>query len=319
MQSNLINHVTFSLDRYINRGGEQDGGPGLGDDSWASRAFPTMTARSRPSTSAAASPLPPTSIARTTRTGSDFGWGVSQSLTWSVGSHTMKFGGEIGRNRASIASSAADAPARSTSATSRRASRTRRSFGLGQRVCQLPPRRRVVGDAPSFPWSTRLKLRRYALFAQDEWRATLESDPLVRSALGLPAALPGGRQPDQHVPARPRQPRRGGPAGRARLRRRPMSTSTATASRTSWLSGFGPRLGIGYMLTPKTNLRASWGLYYGGTGNQNALTPDRLPGQPDVPVAQQLTRRSSTGRRSRSRSRSTVRRHSTRRSRTARR
>ena len=41
----------------------------------------------------------------------------------------------------------------------------------------------------------------------------------------------------------------------------------------NWYSGYGPRLGIGYMVTPKTNLRASWGLYYNGTGNQNSVTP----------------------------------------------
>ena len=53
----------------------------------------------------------------------------------------------------------------------------------------------------------------------------------------------------------------------------PIPTGTVPSFQDNRLDGIGPRLGIGYMLTPKTNVRASWGLYYGGTGNQNSITP----------------------------------------------
>ena len=66
---NLINHVTLSLDRYINRGQNKTCGPGLDRHSSASPAFPMTTARSPRSTTAAARLPPPISGAPTTRTG----------------------------------------------------------------------------------------------------------------------------------------------------------------------------------------------------------------------------------------------------------
>src|SRR5439155_7793928 len=40
---------------------------------------------------------------------------------------------------------------------------------------------------------------------------------------------------------------------------------------------FGPRLGAAYQITPKTVIRAGWGLVYNGTNNFNQLTTIASP------------------------------------------
>jgi hypothetical protein len=270
IQSNLINHVTFSLDRYINRGGNKTAGQGwvdtlgitgMPDDDGA---FPAINYSGGTAS--------PANLGRAyDEDWQDFGWGVSQSLTWSLGKHTMKFGGEIGQmnvdrffsgGRAGTFNFTAFTTSQPNSPSAGAWGNSFASFLLGD----------VASTSTVIPVETSLTLDRYALFAQDEWRATpnltlsygvrwdyqppyRESDNQVSTFLsdipnpgagGLPGALAfASLDPDRYGPS----------------------------FQDNWRGGIGPRLGIGYMLTPKTNLRGSWGLYYGGTGNQNSITP----------------------------------------------
>jgi hypothetical protein len=129
IKSNLINHVTFSLDRYINRGQNKTVGQGwidtlgiagMPDDDGA---FPAINYSGGVAS--------PSNLGRAyDEDWQDFGWGVSQSLTWSLGKHTMKFGGEIGQMNVDRFFSGGRAGTL-VSATSPPASRTRRRSAPG--------------------------------------------------------------------------------------------------------------------------------------------------------------------------------------------
>ncbi len=94
----LINHVTVSLDRYINRGQNKTFGQGWADQLGIT-GLPDDDG-SFPSINYSGGTASPANLGRAyDEDWRDFGWGISQSLTWSVGKHTMKFGGELGRNR----------------------------------------------------------------------------------------------------------------------------------------------------------------------------------------------------------------------------
>ncbi len=122
------------------------------------------------------------------------------------------------------------------------------------------------------PVDTSLKLNRYALFAQDEWRMT----PNLTLSYGLRWDYqPPFREANDRISTFLPDIANPGAAGR------PGALAFASTDvdryghsfQENWYNGYGPRLGIGYMVTPKTNLRASYGLYYNGTGNQNSVTP----------------------------------------------
>jgi hypothetical protein len=270
MRSNLINHVTFSLDRYVNRGQNKTWGQdwanklgivGLPDDDGA---FPSVNF-----SGGVASPA---NINRAyDEDWKDFGWGLSQSLTWSVGSHTLKLGGEIGdMNVNRFYSGGRSGTFNFNSYTTSQPNSS--SFGSwGNSFASF-----LLGDVYSatalIPVEYRLRLRRYAAFAQDEWRAT--SNLTVSYGVRWDYQPPY-RELDNQISTflsdipNPGAANRPGALAFASVD----ADKYGDSFQDKWLGGFGPRLGIGYMLTPKTNLRGSWGLYYGGTGNQNTLTP----------------------------------------------
>lgn len=267
MRSNLINHVTFSLDRYINRGANKTAGQG-----WASKLGITGLPDDDgafPSINFSGGTAAPANLNRAyDENWKDFGWGVNQSLTWSVGSHTMKFGGEIGEMRVNRFFSGGRAGTFNFTALTTSAG----SSGAGGNAFASF----LLGDVSSasalIPTEYTLNLRRYAAFAQDEWRAT----PNLTVSYGLRWDYqPPYREKDNQISTF--LPDLANPAAGGR----PGALAYASTNvdeygysfQDKWLTGFGPRLGIGYMLTPKTNVRASWGLYYGGTGNQNTLSP----------------------------------------------
>ncbi len=267
MRSNLINHVTFSLDRYINRGGNKTAGKG-----WASKLGITGLPDDDgafPSINFSGGVAAPANLNRAyDEDWKDFGWGVNQSLTWSVGSHTLKFGGEIGEMRVNRFFSGGRAGTFNFTALTT----SQGSSGAGGNAFASF----LLGDVSSatalIPVEYTLKLRRYAAFAQDEWRVT----PNLTLSYGLRWDYqPPYREVDNKISTF--LPDIANPAA-AGL---PGALAYASSDidqygysfQDKWLTGFGPRLGIGYMLTPKTNLRGSWGLYYGGTGNQNTLSP----------------------------------------------
>jgi hypothetical protein len=267
LNSNLINHVTFSVDRYVNRGQNKTWGQG-----WIQRlgvagipdddgSFPAINFQGGVAS--------PANLGRAyDEDWRDLGWGVTQSLTWSAGKHTMKFGGEIGRSgidrffsggRAGTFTFSNFTTGQPNVASS---GHSFASFLLGD----------VFQAQAVIPVDTRVRLDRYALFAQDEWRAT----PALTLSYGLRWDVqPPFYEVDDQISTFLPDVANPGAAGL------PGALAFASADvgrygrsfQETWYKGFGPRLGLGYSLTPKTILRASWGLYYNQTGNQNSVTP----------------------------------------------
>ncbi len=277
MKSNLINHVTFSLDRYINRGQNKTWGQGW-DNKLGITGIPDDDG-AFPSVNYSGGVAAPANLNRAyDEDWKDFGWGVSQSLTWSVGNHTMKFGGEAGQTNVDrFFSGGRSGTFNFSNFTTSQPNSP--SFGSwGNSFASF-----LLGDVSStsvlIPVKWRLRLNRYALFAQDEWRASQN----LTISYGLRWDYqPPFREADDQIstflsdipnPAAAGLP---GALGYASVD----GDTYGRSFQDSWYGGFGPRLGIGYMLTPKTNLRASWGLYYGGTGNQNQITPTGYQASP---------------------------------------
>lgn len=282
----LINHVTLSMDRYVNRGqnktwgqgwAQQIGIAGIPDDDGA---FPAINF----SGGVAA----PANLGRAyDEDWRDFGWGVSQSLTLSAGKHTMKVGGELGRNGVDrfFSGGRAGTFTFSNFTTSQPNSPSFGSYGNAFASFLLGD---VFSTSAVIPVDTGLRLNRYALFAQDEWRVT----PDLTLSYGLRWDYqPPYREVDDRIstflPDIPNPGAAGLPGALAFA-----STDVARYGHSfqdDWYGGFGPRLGIGYSLTPRTILRASWGLYYNGTGNQNSVTPIGYQASPTFASANNFT------------------------------
>ena len=131
----------------------------------------------------------PTSAAPTTRTGAISAGASTQSLTWSAGKHTMKFGGEIGRNGVDrfFSGGRAGTFKFSNFTTSQPNSP---SFGAwGNSFASF-----LLGDVSSttavIPVDTRLRLEPLCAVRPGRVARDAGPDPLVRTALGLPAAVP---------------------------------------------------------------------------------------------------------------------------------
>lgn len=284
--SNLINHVTVSVDRYRNRGANKTAGQG-----WIDRlgiagipnddgAFPAINY----SGGVAA----PANLNRAyDEDWRDLSWGVAQSLTWLVGRHTMKFGGEFGRSGVDRFFSGGRAGTFTFNNFTTSQPNSPSFSAWGNSFASF-----LLGDVASttavIPVDTALRMSRYALFAQDEWRAT--------SRLTLSYGLrwdyvPPYREVNNQISTF--LPDLANPAA-ANL---PGALAFASSDpdrygnsfQDNWYNGFGPRLGIGYTLTPKTLLRGSWGLYYGQSGNQNSVTPVGYQASPSFSSANNFT------------------------------
>ena len=283
INDHLINHVTVSFDRYVNRGQNKTVGQGwipkLGvagipddDGSFPSVAFGGGTAS-------------PAALGRAyDEDWRDLGTSVTQSLTWMVGKHTMKFGGEIGRNGVDRFFSGGRAGSFNFNAFSTSLPNTLAggnsfaSFLLGE----------VFSASAVIPVDTQLRLDRYALFGQDEWRVT----PALTLSYGVRWDVqPPYREVQDRISTFLPDIPNPGAAGRLGALAF-ASTDLAKYGHSfqdTWLGGVGPRLGLGYSLNSKTIFRASWGMYFNGTGNQNSVTPVGYQSSPSFTSANNYT------------------------------
>jgi hypothetical protein len=253
----LINHVTAGVDRYVNpytntsvgKGWDQALGiTGMPQDLGA---FPQLNF-----SGGTASPI--TMGLTSNGLGAQTRYSISDSVTWTHGKHTMKFGFYHWRYNNN----------------SRNQSNTAGSFSFSNQTTSQP-------DSPSLPnWgssfasfllgdvnsagttlqsTTGYRFYSYSLFAQDDWRINSKLtlsyglrwdvapapyevnnqvssfSPTVMNPVGVPGALvfggPGpGRTGNQFI--------------------------------KTWTRGFGPRFGFAYALNPKTIIRSSGGIYY---------------------------------------------------------
>jgi hypothetical protein len=269
IDSNTINHVTVSLDGYLNGGRNKTAG-----QNWATqlgiRGLPADNG-SFPAIAFQGGTAAPVNLGRAyDEDWRDISFTINESLTRTIGRHTLKLGGEAGRytidrfftggvagsfvfsNFTTSQPNAGAAFATQGSAVA--------SFLLGE----------AFQASTLIPVETSFRYQRYALFAQDEWRMT----PALTFSYGLrwdyqPPMTEASNQMSSFVPDLT-NPRAGGLPGALAFAG---NEGFGRNFQDNWYGGFGPRVGVGYSLNPKTVVRASLGIYYNGTANQTMITP----------------------------------------------
>jgi hypothetical protein len=274
----MVNHLTVSADRYVNRGALKTVGQGW-DDMLGIDGIPADSG-AFPAIQFSGGTAAPVNFGRAyDEDWKDLSWNINQNLTMSRGRHTVKVGGEFGltginRNFTGGSAGTFQFSNFTTSLPNSPQFSSRgnafASFLLGD----------VFSTSALIPAPTQLRYRRYALFAQDEWRPASKltlsyglrwdyqppfyevDDQMSSMILDLPnpgaANLPGAlafasEDPDRY--------------GRS--------------FQDPWRAGIAPRLGVGYQLNDRTVLRGSWGIYYSGTGNPTSI---QNPGYTSTPA-----------------------------------
>ncbi|MCX6631209.1 MAG: TonB-dependent receptor, partial [Candidatus Solibacter sp.] len=253
--SRVLNHFTAGVDRYVNPYSNTSVGKGwnqaLGITGMPQDlgAFPQISFGG-----GTGSPL--TMGLTSNGLGAQTRYSINESLTWTRGRHSLKFGFyhwrylNNSRNQSSTAGSFSFSNQMTSQPNSSRLSSWGSSFAsflLGE----------LSSANTTLQSTTGYRFRSYSLFAQDEWRLTSKLtlsyglrwdvapapyevndqvssfSPAVRNPVGVPGALVFG----------------GSGTGR-----------TGDQFIRTWKRGFGPRLGAAYELNSKTIIRASGGI-----------------------------------------------------------
>ena len=267
VKPNLLNHFTIGVDRYVNPYNNTSVGKGwdkaLGITGMPNDlgAFPQISF-----TGGTGSPISMglTSNGLTAQTR----YSINENLTWIRGRHTMKFGGSHWRfeNNSRTLSSTAGAFTFSNQMTSQPDSSSLTSWGSSFASF-------LLGDLQNantvIPYETGYRFGHISAFAQDDFRLsskltlsyglrwdvatapyevqnkTSSFSPTVMNPVGVMGALifagnGPGRSGEQFV--------------------------------STWLHGFGPRVGLAYSLNNKTIIRASSGIYYSDATDTGGYT-----------------------------------------------
>jgi hypothetical protein len=275
ISATLINHVTFSVDSYTNRGANKTAGQDW-DAQLGITGIPADDG-SFPAINFSGGIGAPTAFGRSY----DEDWRekrffINENLTWIHGKHTFKFGGEWGRNledRKYGGASGTFTFSNTATATPAdpNAGSAFASFLLG-----------AVTTAQAYiPLKTDLRFAKYGLFAQDEWKATGK----LTISYGLrwdymPPMYETHNYLTSFDPTVP-NPGAGGHLGALAFAGK---NGNNRSFQNAWHRGFGPRLGIAYQLSPKTVIRASSGIIYANSGNQVPFTTTGADGYTALPT-----------------------------------
>jgi hypothetical protein len=260
----IVNHVTISTDRYYNQGLNKTNGQGW-DSKLGITSIPADTG-AFPQINFSGGAVSPAQINR----GYDEFWhdlrySFIENLAWIHGTHTMKFGFEVDRDRINrhFLGGAAGIFTFTNSMTSQPNSPSYGAWGNSYASFLLGAVGTATADIePS--WGSRLI--RYGVFAQDEWHATKkltvsyglrwDYDPPISEVHDMMSSF----QPNLPNPGA------GGRLGALAF----IGTGTGRIGgdfQDGWKRGFGPRLGLAYQTNEKTVIRASGGIYYANSGN----------------------------------------------------
>ena len=258
----ILNHVTLSTDRYINKGPNGTDGQG-----WDTKLGITGMPADNGS-------FPYISFTGGNQSPADFGrayeenwhemrYTIDENLSWTHGKHAFKFGGELGRNQEIrfIKPGVAGSFKFSNLSTSDSVSDTTNgssvaSFLLG-----------AVDTASTYiPLETDSRFYHTGLFAQDDWHIT----PKLTISYGLRwdymPPFTAVHDYSTSFQADLTNPEAGNRAGALAY----AGSGTGKYGKPfqdNWKKGFAPRLGLAYQLNQKTMVRASSGIYYASTGN----------------------------------------------------
>ena len=271
----LINHVTFSLDSYVNRGANKTAGQGW-DDQLGITGIPADDG-SFPLIDFSGGIGEPTDFGRSY----DEDWRekrffINENLTWLHGKHTMKFGFEMGRNfedRRFGGASGSFTFSNSATATTAdsNAGSAFASFLLGA----------VTTTSAYIPLETKLRFPKYGIFAQDEWKAT--NDLTISFGLRWDYMPPMYEVNNYLTSFQPDLPNPGA-GGRLGALAYAGKDGNNRSFQDAWKKGFGPRLGLAYQLNDKTVIRASSGIIYANSGNQVPFTTTGADGYTALPT-----------------------------------
>ena len=186
---------------------------------------------------------------------------LTETLAWTRGRHSIKFGGnfwpEYANAREGYQSSGAFSFSNLTTSQPNNSKYTSwgnslASFLLGE----------LSSASVSEPYARGERFRSYALFAQDEWRATQRltlSYGLRWEGNGAPFEPNGAAS--GFSPLIP-NPAAGGRLGALVYAGSGAGRSGSRSLSDGWYGGYGPRLGVAYQATAKTVIRASGGIYF---------------------------------------------------------
>ncbi len=254
---NLINHVTAGVDRYVNPYTNTSVGKGW-DTALGIKGMP-QDLGAFPQLSFSGGTASPITMGLTSNgLGAQTRYSISDSVTWTHGKHTMKFGFYHWRynNNSRSQSNTAGSFSFSNQTTSQPDSSSLSNWGSSFASFLLGD---VNSASTTLQSTTGYRFYSYSLFAQDDWRINSKLtlsyglrwdvapapyevngqvssfSPTVINPVGVPGALVfGGNGPGR----------------------------TGNQFIKTWTRGFGPRLGFAYALNPKTIIRSSGGIYY---------------------------------------------------------
>jgi hypothetical protein len=257
---NLLSHFTIGVDRYNNQTRQVtqfqgwDAKLGIQGVIWDQGAFPVVNF--------SGGTAGPNGFG-----GGDFSTNANgrmtftETIAWTHGRHSIKFGGnfwpEYANAREGFQSSGAFTFSNLTTSQPNNSKYT----SWGSSLASF-----LLGDLSSAsisePYARGERTRSYALFAQDEWRATQRltlSIGLRWEGNGAPFEPNGTASGFSPVTANPTA---GGRMGALLYAGTGTGRSGSRSLSDGWYRGFGPRLGVAYQATQKTVIRASGGIYY---------------------------------------------------------
>jgi hypothetical protein len=260
VRPNVLSHFTVGVDRYNNQTQQLtqfqgwDQKLGIQGVIWDQGAFPVVNFGGGTAS--------PNGLG-----GPDFSTNANgritftETLAWTRGRHSIKFGGnfwpEYANAREGYQSSGAFSFSNLTTSQPNASKYTSwgnslASFLLGE----------LSSASVSQPYARGERSRSYALFAQDEWRATTRltlSYGLRWEGNGAPFEPNGAAS--GFSPLIP-NPGAGGLLGALVYAGNGTGRSGSRSLSDGWYGGYGPRLGVAYQATPKTVIRASGGIYF---------------------------------------------------------
>jgi len=265
----LLNHVTIGLDREFNIGPNGTDGQGW-DQKLGITGIPADNGMF-PALTFSGGTGAPAAMGR----GYDahfyaFDYTFIENLTWIHGKHTMKFGGELDRDRIDNynANNSAGSFSFSNSMTSQPDSSSYGSWGSSVASFLLGA---VNTAGATIQVETGLRDLRLGMFAQDEWRAT----PKLTVSYGLrwdynPSYTEVQNKMSSFEP-NIANPGAGGMLGALAFAGQSGLPGKFFAG--NWKKGFGPRLGFAYQLDSRTVIRTSGGIYYANSAENLGTTP----------------------------------------------
>ena len=272
----LLNHITVSADRYLNRGANKTAGQGW-DQKLGILGIPADNGVF-PQISFTGGNGVPVNFGR----GYDEDWRemrytFDENLTWIRGKHTMKFGFEVATNainRLNRGDGSAKNPSTGGNLVFSNLMTSQPNAGANFASWGSAFASFLLGEVSSasalIPIETGLRFRRYAAFAQDEWHVS----PSLTLSYGLRWDY-GPPYREVHNYMTSFQPDLPNPDAGGRLGALAYAGSgpgRLSQFQDSWRLGFGPRLGVAYQLNSKTLLRASGGIYYTSSANNSAAS-----------------------------------------------